>query len=245
MKYCSSLRTATITLILMAWTSSALIASPASELAEALARYAEKEAAGKGAQTVSKEVKRSRDCGRRRASAQRQRRARFARGHKTGGEVRSRRDTCGREHAGRGTGFEGIGNAAGGTVAQSDRAPGGRSARKRACGDNRSLRAPRPCGPRLPILALAAGWLRARRRRLCTEQHMHNRRGDCLGPAHGWSRKRACFAAARPFAIDRQRQGPLLRMARPLCRSEPREVDRLSDISSRFSSQLRTHFRRR
>ena len=56
MKYCSFLRTATITLFLIAWTGAALIASPASELAEALARYAEKEAAGKGAQTLSKDV---------------------------------------------------------------------------------------------------------------------------------------------------------------------------------------------
>jgi hypothetical protein len=56
MRYYSYVCTAAITLSLFAGANATLVASPASELAEALARYAEKETAGKGARTLSKEV---------------------------------------------------------------------------------------------------------------------------------------------------------------------------------------------
>ncbi len=56
MKYHNNLRVFVFVLFSIAGVSTPLMASPASELTEALARYAEKEVAGKGAETLTKEV---------------------------------------------------------------------------------------------------------------------------------------------------------------------------------------------
>ncbi len=244
MRYHSFLRAATITLILMAWTSAALFASPASELAEALARYAEKEAAGKGAQTLSKEVSEAaiagvaeqvlKDSGEQGLQEVTKLAAKFGpdvihavENTPAVAPVLKALETMPEEQLPKAIARLAAGQQ-GKELAETTVRYGAKALRAEVAHPG--------VGGRL---------VRAGRRRICAQQHMYDRRGDCLGPAHGWSLKRACLAAARPSAIDCKGQGPLLRMARPLCRSEPWEVDRLGDIPGRFSSQLRTHFRRR